>query len=1065
MDGSAARSNGRPVAAGTRGGRRRSTDNGRPNGYDRGGNGSGDWAASGRPDSDRLSGYDRGAHGSARNGAARGGTAPSGSAPNGSAPNGSGRYGSARNGYSSAAAAAANGFDAPDGEPRGGGRQAGGRGSRGRGAAGAAGGWDRQGQPGSPDQGYPPPRRGRPDPRAKNVGARDLRDRLAIKARLGAITGTAPAVGRDLGARAGARTGPAYQDPAGRAAEFDSFENIVGYRGSGAQASAAALRERVDAPRRTGAPGAPGRRPGRGYPPGGGSGGGRDGGAPPRRKGSWWRHWTWRKALAVVASACAAVMLLVIALVVLAYRQTTIPTEVSESALTQSSNVYFSNGKTLVGTFSEGTNRQLLTSAQIPQVLKNAVIAAEDRHFYTEGGVSPTGILRATYEDLTGGTFQGGSTITQQFVRNYYANIGTEQTMSRKIKEIFVAIKLSHTESKDWILTQYLNTVFLGDNSYGVGAAAQTYFNEPASKLTVAQSAMLAAMINEPGYFNPDPQAGQAYQALVARWQYVLTNMVRDGAITQQQAAAQKFPKLVAGQLDNGWTGYRGYIMQAVESELMNTYKLSRTQIFTRGLRIVTTFNESTMNALYRAVNAEKQQMKIDASEGNGHPAPWYVHVGAVLEKPGTGAIVAMYGGPGYGVRHCQLYDCEYNMATESSNQVGSSFKPYVLATAVAQGMNVQDSVLDGYSPIWIPPDWTETDRLTLSAMSPPANPYGYWEFNEPDENSGALSVPKAAAISSDPAFEDLTHRVGVQNVLDMARNLGVGSREMTGLESYFGPHGSDPGSVTMSLGQGDLTVLDQANTFAVLAAGGEYATPHVIAQLSEAGSMIPLKIVHRQVLTPAQAADVDYALSFDNVPGGTAYPEAAWDRSIIAKTGTTNNAQSAFFIGSIPQYSLAVGMFTQNQSDHTTQTLDVLPTLANQTAGGFGGDWPATIWHQFMTTEYAQLPVAPLPTPDYTGFNQWVQVIPQPKPKKTHPNPGQSCGFGHHHGQPCNPSPNPTASCSPLPGVPCANPSPSLPPGQPPVQGPRAATMSLLAQPAEETVAEEPVPTAFRGG
>ena len=645
----------------------------------------------------------------------------------------------------------------------------------------------------------------------------------------------------------------------------------------------------------------------------------------------------------------------------------------------------------MIGTFSTGTNRQLLTSAQIPLVLKNAVIAAEDRHFYTEGGVSPTGILRAAYEDLRGGgTLQGGSTITQQFVRNYYANIGTQQTMSRKIKEIFVAIKLSHTESKDWILTQYLNTVYLGDSAYGVGAAAQIYFNKPAARLDVAQSAMLAAMINEPGYFSPDPHAGAPYQALLARWHYVLTNMVRDGSITQQQAAAQKFPKIAAGQRDNGWTGYRGYIMQSVESELMHTYGFSKAQIFTRGLRIVTTINESTMNALYRAVSAEKQQMKIDASEGNGHPAPWYVHVGAVLEKPGTGAIVAMYGGPGYGARHCRRYDCQYNMATESSNQVGSSFKPYVLATAVAQGMNVQNSVLDGYSPIWIPPDWTETDRLALSSMTQPANPYGYWEFNEQGENSGPLSVPKAAAISSDPAFEDLTHRVGVQNVLDMARNLGVGSAEMTGLEKYFGPHGTDAGSVTMSLGQGDLTVLDQANTFAVLAAGGMYATPHFIAQLSEAGTPVPLKIVHRQVLTPAQAADVDYALSFDNVPGGTAYPEAAWDRSIIAKTGTTNQAQSAFFIGSIPQYSLAVGMFTQNQSNHTTQTLDVLPTLANQNAGGFGGDWPATIWHQFMTTQYAQLPVAPLPTPNYTGFSQWVQVLPQPKPKKGSRTPGR---------------------------------------------------------------------------
>ena len=912
-------------------------------------------------------------------------------------------------------------------------------------------------------------------------------ERLDIKARLGAITGigpaagaaiagagaaaagpvigrTSPAAGRGTRARAGLRPRQAYRDAPGEAArDFDSFDDIVGFRGTTAQARSAALKDRAGADRRVGTAGPAGRRaPGRSVA--GGGSGGRSGGSRPRRKGSWWRHWTWKKALAVAAGAGAAIVLLVVVLVVIAYTKTQIPTEVSESALEQSSTVYFANGKTVVGTFSKGTNRQLLTSAQIPPVLKNAVIAAEDRHFYTEGGISPTGILRAGYEDLTGGTFQGGSTITQQFVRNYYANIGTQQSMSRKIKEIFVAIKLSHEESKDWILTQYLNTVFLGDNAYGVGAAAQTYFNKPALRLDIAQSAMLAAMINKPGYFDPDPHAGPAYRSLVARWHYVLANMVRDGAITQQQAGAQKFPKILPGHLNDGYTGYRGYIMQAVEAELTGTYGYTKPEVYTRGLKIVTTFNQSMMSALYKSVAEERQQMAAD-----GSPMPSYVHIGALLEQPGTGAILAMYGGPGYGARHCKLVGCEYNMATESSNQVGSSFKPYVLATAVSQGMDVQNSMLNGYSPIWIPPDWTAADRMALSTQSPPANPYGYWEFNEPGENSRSpLPVPMAAAISSDPAFEDLTHRVGVQHVLDMARNFGVAPTDMAGLESMFGPHGSDAGSVTMSLGQGDLTVEDQANTFAVLAAAGQYATPHVIAQITQNGRTIPPKIVHRQVLTPAQAADVDYALSFDNVPGGTAYPEAAWDRPIIAKTGTTNNAQSAFFIGSIPQYSLAVGMFTQNQSDHTSQTLDTLPVLPNQPTGGMGGGWPATIWHTFMTNEFSQLSVDPLPTPDYTGFTQWIQAFPQPKPKPK-PNPGRTTCEPRHgrlFGQPCPPqtpnhglSPGGTKSCSHAPGSPCPPPGSPVPPGQPVHgghggHGGQAAAITQFAQAAEKPFA-----------
>ena len=214
--------------------------------------------------------------------------------------------------------------------------------------------------------------------------------------------------------------------------------------------------------------------PGYGGGPGGPGGYDGDGGRPPRAKGSWWRHWTWRKALAVATALGALVMVTAVIAAAVAYSQTPVPNAVSETALQQSSVVYFSNGKTQVGTFSTGTNRQMLATNQIPQVLKQAVIAAEDRHFYTEGGVSPTGIVRAAYQDLTGGQFQGGSTITQQFARNYYSTIGTSQTLSRKLKEIFVAIKLSHSVSKDWILTQYLNTIYLGDNAYGVGAAAQT---------------------------------------------------------------------------------------------------------------------------------------------------------------------------------------------------------------------------------------------------------------------------------------------------------------------------------------------------------------------------------------------------------------------------------------------------------------------------------------------------------------------------------------------------------------------------------------------------------------
>ena len=358
----------------------------------------------------------------------------------------------------------ASGYDRPDapgpgsgaasGQPNGYRRAVNGRGRDGRsnGASngdGAANGYDRSGngRSGGRDGQW---RSGGPDPdqsltgsgrsrRGRNSDPRDGGERFDIKARLGAITGTGPVARRGTGGRAAPGPGPAFR----AGPDDDSFEDMAGYQAASTRSPATALRDRPGAPRVAGASQLPSRRPG-GQPPGGGSGDGSDGDGPSRRrrKGSWWRDWTWKKALAVAGVACATVILLVIVLIMVAYGQTQIPTDVSEAALAQSSTVYFTNGKTVVGTFSTGTNREMLQSAQIPALMKNAMVAAEDRQFYTEGGVSPTGILRAAYEDVSGGAFQGGSTITQQFVRQYYATIGTQQTASRKIKEIFVAIKL-----------------------------------------------------------------------------------------------------------------------------------------------------------------------------------------------------------------------------------------------------------------------------------------------------------------------------------------------------------------------------------------------------------------------------------------------------------------------------------------------------------------------------------------------------------------------------------------------------------------------------------------------
>jgi membrane peptidoglycan carboxypeptidase len=858
-------------------------------------------------------------------------------------------------------------------------------------------------------------------------------------------------------------------------------------------------------------PGGPGTPPGRGG--GGGNGGGKGGGRGGDRDGfpasrgerfknwllygSWWRRWTWKKALAVVGIAAASVILIAIAAFFIVYQQTPIPTGTDIAANWQSSNVYFSNGKQM-GTFDAGNvERQLLSPTQIPSVMTQAMTAAEDRNFYHEGGVSVPGLLRATFDDLFGsGNLQGGSTITMQYAKNYYSDVNTGQNANTKLKEIFIAMKIGRAKSKPWVMTQYLNTVPFGTTIYGLGAASESYFNinltKTGSQLTIAQAAMLASMPNSPGVFNPNPDAGYGYTALVARWNAVLDNMVRYGDISQAVRNQQKFPELTPPPAGNGQTGVTGYLMNMVEQQLEapaadGGFGLTQHQIDTGGYRINTTFSPSKIAALARSISAEKSAMRTYAAEGNGTSFHNYDRIGAVLEDPKTGAIEAIYGGPGLGAKKC--VGCWLNNA-EAAEPVGSSFKSYVLATAVSEDMNVFTSKLNGFSPIWIPisPD-TPVNQLALSATSPPpglsvATGSGasggnyYFLFNESSENLGVLSVNDAAAFSSDPAFEDLAHRVGNDAIIDMATKLGIGQNPFVlpcadsvhsngsvaatiqdcndltgpalnvdtpgnGLKLNYSNSSSDAaasragttGSPAIALGENPLTPVEQASTFATLADDGVFHAPHVVASLEQGSASIPVNVATRTVLTPEQAADVDWALSFDNqLPGATAYNNVTFRRGdVIGKTGTLGEnevASQAWFVGGTPdQAALSVSLFTNLE----TENLDNLPYV--NAPGSQGGGWPASIWNNFMTAEYSNTAAIPLFTTDNQApFVPWIRAMPK---KKARPacKPGQFQNCRCPNGQQCtnpNPNPNPSSSCGLPFEQPCGGTSPSPSPSPP---------------------------------
>jgi membrane peptidoglycan carboxypeptidase len=829
------------------------------------------------------------------------------------------------------------------------------------------------------------------------------------------------------------------------------------------------------------------------------------------------------------------------------YEQTSVPTASEVTAQYQSSTVYWADGK-LMGTFSgsaDGTviDRILLTQPEIPNVMTQAMVAAEDRHFYTEGGVSLTGLLRSGFEDIFGsGNLQGGSTITMQYAKNAYAGVDTGRNISTKLKEIFIAVKLAHEKPKAWIMTSYLNTIPFSGTADGLGAAAEEYFSvnltKPGATLTLSQAAMLAALPNAPGVLNPDPSAGAAYTALVARFHYVLTNMVRDGAISQAQADAAKFPALHEPAGGDGMTGTTAYLLNMVLQQLEapkpdGGYGLTQQQIDTHGYKITTTFSQAKMKALASTVSQEKAQIRQDALAQGMSSFQKYDRFGAVLENAKTGAITAIYGGPGWptsqskkALKRCDAADCYLN-AAEDAEQVGSSFKPYVLATAVKQGMNVFTSKLDGYAPIWIPESpYDSTTQLALSRTSPPAgviasNVGGYstavtgqstywYKFPEAGENTGVLPVNGATAISSDPAYEDLLHRTGVNAVINMAKEFGVGQtafvnpcaaapnrasvaetikycNDMTGpdykihgtwykgngMKTVFGTgsyagidHGNvnTSGSLQMALGQNPLTPVEQASTFATLADDGVYHTPHVIASMYRNNVAVASPLpAPKAVLNQAQAADADYALSFDNrYQGGTAVGAVPFRvGDMIGKTGTLGNGSTsseAWFLGALPdQYSMAVALFTNLQS----QNLDNLPGTAGW-SGSYGGAWPATLWNAFMTKEFANTTATPLfQTVNGPPFTAWIQAhakkktlptcrlgqfknckCPHGDPFCAHPNPGPSC---HGNSGQCTggttPSPSPSCGQFGEPSCTTTSPSPSPSPSPTPSFGTTGAT------------------------
>ncbi|SNT42117.1 Membrane carboxypeptidase (penicillin-binding protein) [Streptosporangium subroseum] len=640
----------------------------------------------------------------------------------------------------------------------------------------------------------------------------------------------------------------------------------------------------------------------------------------------------------------------VIGLLAVVWAVTPIPDSTQPKATAQGSVIYYRDGKTVLA--KQGVNRKSVPLQKVPETLRNAVIAAENRSFYDDKGVSVSGTFRAMWSTVSGQQLQGGSTITQQMVRNYYSGLSQERSVVRKLKEVMISLKVDQSKSKEWVLEQYLNTIYFGRGADGVQAAANAYFRKDVGKLTLAESAYLAAVIQQPSRFaNPK---GADLDAAKARWRSVIDGMVETRAITAEQAAAVKFPTLKAPKAIFEPKGQEGYMLDQVAAELKQRGYTDEV-INQGGLKIVSTFDKNLMAAAERAVTSVLPE---DTSKK--------VRTGLAAVDPATGEVVAFYGGRSYTAN-------KFDNSFSAKVQAGSTFKAYTLAAALDDGLGL-DTRVNGNSPMHVASD--------------PEHPIP----NSEGESYGEINLVTATQNSVNTAFVDLGQRVGLNKVVKLAENAGIPAAQLT-------PHKA---AAVLPLGVASVSAVQNASGFAAFAAEGVHHEAHVIRSITDAqGKVTKSTTKGKRAFSEQAAIDATYALT-QVVNAGTGSAARLYDRPVAGKTGTTDESAAAWFAGFTPQLATAVDMFRDDNK----------PVVVGGSAQ-FGGSYPAQIWHAFMTEAMAGKPVKDFPEPSNYGYSTPYGDYPSDGPSD---GPyGQDYGDGlDQNGDPVAPDPQETGNSVP---------------------------------------------------
>ena len=632
--------------------------------------------------------------------------------------------------------------------------------------------------------------------------------------------------------------------------------------------------------------------------------------------------------------------LLGIALVVIAfvwvYQNTRIP-DPSDFAAFQTTTVYFADGTTPMGRFAE-QNRTIIDSEQIPDHVKQAVVAAEDRTFYENPGINPAGIVRALYLNVTGQDTQGGSSITQQYAERYFHD-QTIRDLRGKINEAFLAVKLARVQDKDTILANYMNTIYWGRDSYGIEAAARAYFGVPASELTVSQGALLAGVIPSPNNFDPRISVQQAER----RWNYVLDGMVVIGAITQAERDAQVFPETIEYTRPQTYAGENGYLLDMVRRELISE-GFTDEELDQRGYKIITTIDQGMQQVAIEEVRAIPEDHSPN------------LRVALVTLEPSTGAIRALYGGPDYITQ-------ARNAVTQDSMQAGSTFKPFALVAYLENGGSLK-SRYNGDSNIVIPGYSTD-----------PLKNFGRGN----GQSFGVIDVTTATANSVNTVYGAMNVEIGPEKTLDVATRAGAcTSWARAEQDCSLFENQAVPSNV---LGTSSPHPLDMAQAYNTFANQGVRTEPYIVEQVLHPDGDQAYVNAHtsEQVFAPNVMADTVHALT-QVVERGSGDKARAVGHPVAGKTGTSNENKSAWFIGFTPQLTTAVAMYQVGQDEEGRAIEESItpfgPYVNSQITGSSA---PLDLWTAYMKRVMTGREVLSFQPPADIGEPNTPPMVPVP--------------------------------------------------------------------------------------